>query len=139
MAWSTTKATENQMLYQTETISGASTAKAYTSEIDFLHMGPYGGVRWIRFAATPDVISGSNYDVDLEGCYLSGGTKITLVSAVIADMTVNATEVAVTSALDLWLYPMPYYYLAFLSDADETGNEIAVTITAASAVATLGM
>lgn len=130
MAWD--KNTVNDMLVATETIDGKSTAKAYTAEIDFFKMGPYGGVRWLRVAATPDTITGSNYDVTLEGAYESGGTKVVLKDEIIADMTVDGAEVATTVAWDLWSTPMPFLYLAFLSDTDETSNEIAITLTVAS-------
>ncbi len=133
MAWSTTKATENQMLLQTETVTLVASGTAYTSVIDFIHMGPYGGSRWMRLAATPTAITGSDLDVNLLGSYTRTGAKIELKDAVIADMTSDATEVATATALDMWLYPMPYYYVGFLADADATGNTVAVTITMANA------
>ncbi len=131
MAW--TLDTVNQMLYATEQYTMPATGTGYSTEIDFLRMGPYGGMRWVRFAVHPSAISGSNLDIILYGAYESGGTKVVLKDALVTDPTSDDTEVATGTALDIWLYPMPYFYVSWLVDTSEAANTIVVRITAAAA------
>lgn len=136
MAW--TLKTVKDMLYATETSTLPSGAViGYSSEIDFIRMGPYGGLRFVRFALNATAVSGSNLDVALYGAYKSGGTKVEVLNPLVSDITATG-EVASSTALDMFLYPFPFYYVGWLADADESANSITVTLTAASAAPAMG-
>jgi hypothetical protein len=70
-------------------------------------------------------VSGTNLDISLHGTWEAGGSKVTLVSdALVADITATGNNVDI---LDLNAYPMPYYYIGWTADADESANTITLT------------
>lgn len=130
MAW--VKKTVNQVLYTKELLITlpSSAIAGYSSEIGFAHVGRYGGVRYMLPAAQASAVTGANIDFALYGAYASGGTKYLLLDAIIADIT-DATF-TIGTAVDLWAYPMPYYYIAHTVDQDEDANTISYHLTFAS-------
>ena len=135
MAWD--QKTVKDMLVATETVTLPSSGTGYSSEITFIRMGTYGGLRTVRFALNASAVSGTNLDIALYGAYESGGTKVELVDPLVADITATG-EVASSTALDMWLYPFPIYYIGWTVDADESANTIGVTLTAAAAAPAMG-
>ncbi len=136
MAW--TFKTVNQIIQTTEQYTLPSSAViGYSSEIDFFHMGPYGGIRFVRFAFVASAVNGVDLNIRLYGAYSSGGTRVELLDPLVASITGNV-EVASSTALDMWLYPMPYFYVGWEADTDESTNTIDVTLTAASAAPAMG-
>jgi hypothetical protein len=81
--------------------------------------------RYVTFFLSADAITGTNIDVALMGANTSGGTKYLLLDAVVADITNGADKVAV---VDINAYPMPYYYLRLIADADNKANTLTVKI-----------
>ena len=128
MAW--TKKTVNDMLLASEVSISLPTGstRGYSSEIDFLKLPLNGNNRYVTFVLTPSAVSGTNLDIELYAAWESGGTKVLLKDAPVADLTADATAVA--GVVDLAAYPAPYYYLAWLTDADEQANTIDVRVMA---------
>ena len=135
MAWD--QKTVKDMLVATETVTLPSSGTGYSSEITFIRMGTYGGLRSVRFALNASAVSGGNLDIKLYGAYEIGGTKVELVDPLVADITATG-EVASSTALDMWLYPFPFYYVGWTVDVDESANTIGVTLTAAAAAPAMG-
>ena len=135
MAW--TPRTVNDMIYFTETYTLPSSGTGYSSEIDFIKMGIYGGLRFVRFALETSATPDASIDIKLYGAYTSGGTKIELLDPLVSDITATG-EVASSTALDMWNYPMPYFYVGWKVGADESAKTILVTLTAAAAAPAMG-
>lgn len=98
----------------------------YSSEIDFIRPNLEYENQWVAFIAHPSAISGTNLDIALYGAYESGGTKVLLKDAIIADLTVDDTPVV--GLVDMNLYPCPYYYIGVTADGDESANTISYRI-----------
>jgi len=126
------------MIYFTETYTLPDSATTeYSSEIDFIKLGIYGGLRFVRFALNATAVTGADLDIALYGAYTSGGTKVKLLDPLVPDITATG-EVASSTALDMILYPMPYYYIGWTTDVHESANTITVTLTAAAAAPAMG-
>lgn len=120
------KTTVNKLLLSQDTaVALGNTTTTYTAEIDFLHPDNRKANVYVSFYFAASTVSGTNIDVALYGAFSSGGTKVLLKDAVVADITSTAAAVGV---LDINQYPAPYYYLGFTTDADETLNTMDVKI-----------
>lgn len=125
MAW--TPDTQNDVpQYKELTIALGDTTTTYSSEIDFIRPCLDQEHMWVAFIAHPTAITHTNLDVCLYGTWTTGGTKVTLKDAIIADLTADDTPVV--GLVDMNLYPCPYYYVGFLSDGDEAANTVALRI-----------
>jgi hypothetical protein len=124
MAWGIRKVNRMGVATETKTLPSSATTE-YSSEITFLHPNENLN-KYVGFTFEASAVSGTNLDIALYGATASGGTKSLLKDAVVADIT-DTTRA--TGIIDLHAYPMPYYYLAWTSDADESANTIAVTVT----------
>ncbi len=138
VAWTPASRNKGNMIYFTETYTLPSTGTGYSSEIDFIRLGIYGGLRYVRFAFNASTVSGANLDIALYGAYDSGGTKIKLLESLVPDITATG-EVATSTAIDMSAYPMPFYYAGWEVDADESANTMDVTLTAAAAAPAMGI
>lgn len=129
MAWSTPK-TENSVCYWYEASTLPSSATTgYSTYIDFL-----GGVLtaqskgYVELICVASAVSGTNLDIGVYGSFTTTGTKYLLLDAPVADVT-NAAKTA-TGSVNLAAYPMPYYFIGWITDADESANTITVYIAA---------
>ena len=79
----------------------------------------------VTIVLNASAVSGTNLDISLHGAWEKGGSKVALVSdALVADITATGNNVDI---LDLNTVPMPYYYVAWTADADESANTITLT------------
>ena len=128
MAWTKTVNNNGYTSY-TETITlPASATSGYSSEINFLEADPDNATKKVMVVANASAVSGTNLDLSLIGHWTSGtagGSMVTLVDAYIADITATGNNIDV---LDVNSYPMPYYMLKHITDADESANTITYTI-----------
>ena len=128
MAWSETTTSNGYKVY-TETITlPASATAGYSSQIDFIQADPDNATKKIIVVANASAVSGTNLDLSLIGHwtkYTAGASMVSLVDAYIADITATGNNIDV---LDVNSYPMPYYRLKHISDADESANTITYTI-----------
>ena len=125
MAW--TQTTENGVLYaREETVTlPASAITEYSSEIVFLD-GALSLGAYMEIALTASAVTGTNLDISLYGSFTSGGTKTQLLDAIVADLTDNTLTFG---SVALYQYPMPYYYIGWLADVDESANNISVYLS----------
>jgi hypothetical protein len=128
MAWSETTSANGYKVY-TETITlPASATAGYSSQIDFLEADPSTTTNNVIVVANASAVSGTNLDLSLIGHWTkdtAGASMVTLVDAYIADITATGNNIDV---LDVNAYPMPYYRLKHISDADESANTITYTV-----------
>ncbi len=99
----------------------ASATTEYTSVIDWIFPDNKIANRYVYFALNASAVSGTNLDISLYGSMTSGGTKLQLLDAAIADITATGL---VTGKVDLNAYPFPYYFIGWLADGDESANTI---------------
>lgn len=125
MAWSN-KGRNGFNTYQ-ETVDLVDTTTGYTSEIDFLKISRENNNKYISVLAEATAVTGTNVDIALYGAMESGGDKFLLKDAIIADIT---DTTATGGVFDLNLYPAPYYYISFTTDADESANDMTFTVFA---------
>jgi hypothetical protein len=128
MAWKTTKpkGPASKVCVATETYTlPASATTEYSTEIDFLEPNLANNNFYVAFSFNASAVSGTNLDIALYGASESGGTKVQLLDAVVADITATGRA---TGVVDLNAYPAAYYYLGWTSDADESANTIEVEI-----------
>ena len=130
MAWST-PITENDVFYaKEETITlPSATGTDYSSVIDFAtfvlganHNG------YIELRAEASAVSGSDIDIGLYGSYTETGTKYLLTDAPVADL--SSGTLSTWASVNLKIYPMPYYFIGHIVDANESANTISYYITA---------
>jgi hypothetical protein len=128
MAWSKSVNNNGYTSY-TETVTlPASATSGYSSEIDFLEADPDNATKKVIVVANASAVSGTNLDLSLIGHWTSGtagASMVSLVDAYIADITATGNNIDV---LDVNSYPMPYYRLKHISDADESANTITYTV-----------
>ena len=121
-----TKSTANKMLLAKETyVLPSSATIGYSSVIDFLIPDAEHANKKVLITFNVTALSGTNLDMALYGSDSIGGTKVLLLDAIVADITVTGANPVI---LDLNAYPAPYYYLAWTADQDEKANSIAVKI-----------
>ena len=125
MAWD--KPTVNGHLVAQEVLSNMlNNGTSYSSEIDFGKYDHRQLTKFLGYHFVASAVTGTNLDIALMGAHSSGGTKILLLDAVVADITDNTPVIAFK---DINLYPMPYYYIRIITDGDETSNTLTITIT----------
>jgi hypothetical protein len=125
MAW-LKKTPNGDFIVATETYTlPASATTEYSTVVDWLFPSAKIANRYMYFGFNASAVTGTNLDIALYGAMTSGGTKVLLKDAVVADIT--ATGLAI-GQIDLNAYPYPYYYLAWTSDADESANTIDVSV-----------
>ena len=128
MAWTKTVNNNGYTAYTEAITLPASATSGYSSEIDFLEADPDNATKKVIVVANASAVSGTNLDLSLIGHWTSGtagGSMVSLVDAYIADITATGNNIDV---LDVNSYPMPYYRLKHISDADESANTITYTI-----------
>ena len=124
MAFTKTSA-NGKAVYQESYTLPASATIGYSTEIDFFSFDPKLANKNVTVVLNASAVSGTNLDISLHGAWEKGGSKVTLVSdALVADITATGNNVDI---LDLNSYPMPYYYVAWTADADESANTITLT------------
>ena len=124
MAFTKTSANGKTVYQETYTLPSSATI-GYSTEIDFFKFDPKVTNKNVTVVLNASAVSGSNLDISLHGTWEAGGSKVTLVSdALVADITATGNNVDI---LDLNSYPMPYYYVAWTADADESANTITLT------------
>ena len=124
MAFTKTSANGKTVYQETYTLPASATI-GYSSEIDFFKFDPKLASKNVTIVLNASAVSGTNLDISLHGAWEAGGSKVTLVSdALVADITATGNNVDI---LDLNSYPMPYYYVAWTADADESANTITLT------------
>ena len=124
MAFTKTSA-NGKAVYQESYTLPASATIGYSTEIDFFSFDPKLANKNVTIVLNASAVSGTNLDISLHGAWEKGGSKVTLVSdALVADITATGNNVDI---LDLNSYPMPYYYVAWTADADESANTITLT------------
>jgi hypothetical protein len=128
MAWKHER-TRNKNAYVSETYTlPASAANGFSSVIDFINPERTHETNWASFKFHPSAITGDNLDIALYGSDTSAGTnKYLLLDALVADLTADDTVIA--GAIDMNLYPAPYYFLAWLAPGDESANTISVSVS----------
>ena len=124
MAFTKTSA-NNKTVYQESYTLPSSATIGYSTEIDFFSFDPKIANKNVTVILNASAVSGTNLDISLHGAWEAGGSKVTLVSdALVADITATGNNVDI---LDLNAYPMPYYYIGWTADADESANTITLT------------
>ena len=124
MAFTKTSA-NGKAVYQESYTLPASATIGYSTEIDFFSFDPKLANKNVTVVLNASAVSGTNLDISLHGAWEKGGSKVTLVSdALVADITATGNNVDI---LDLNAYPMPYYYIGWTADADESANTITLT------------
>ena len=124
MAFTKTSANGKAIYQETYTLPSSATI-CYSTEIDFFSFDPKIANKNVTVVLNASAVSGTNLDVSLHGAWEAGGSKVTLVSdALVADITATGNNVDI---LDLNAYPMPYYYIGWTADADESANTITLT------------
>tara|TARA_B100000519_G_C14241050_1_gene437342 strand:+ start:157 stop:600 length:444 start_codon:yes stop_codon:yes gene_type:complete len=124
MAFTKTSANGKTVYQETYTLPASATI-GYSTEIDFFKFDPKVTNKNVTVVLNASAVSGTNLDVSLHGTWEAGGSKVTLVSdALVADITATGNNVDI---LDLNAYPMPYYYIGWTADADESANTITLT------------
>ena len=124
MAFTKTSA-NGKTVYQESYTLPASATIGYSSEIDFFKFDPKLASKNVTIVLNASAVSGTNLDVSLHGTWEAGGSKVTLVSdGLVTDIAATGNNVDI---LDLNSYPMPYYYVAWTADADESANTITLT------------
>jgi hypothetical protein len=128
MAW--TKKSQGKMITYYEQITLPSSATTeYSDVIKATDIGPdlRNNNRYVTFTFNASAVTGTNLDISLYVSRTQGGTKVQILDAVVADITATGVKIAV---VDINAYPGPFYYLAWLSDADESSNTIDVEVYA---------
>ena len=124
MAFTKTSA-NGKTVYQESYTLPASATIGYSAEIDFLKFDSSLANKKVAIVLNASAVSGTNLDISLYGTWEAGGSKVTLVSdALVADITATGNNVDI---LDLNAYPMPYYYIGWTADADESANTVTLT------------
>ena len=124
MAFTKTSA-NGKTVYQESYTLPASATIGYSTEIDFLKFDSSLANKKVAIVLNASAVSGTNLDISLYGTWEAGGSKVTLVSdTLVTDITATGNNVDI---LDLNAYPMPYYYIGWTSDADESANTITLT------------
>ena len=124
MAFTKTSANGKTVYQETYTLPASATI-AYSTEIDFLKFDASLANKNVAVILNASAVSGTNLDISLHGTWEAGGSKVTLVSdALVADITATGNNVDI---LDLNTVPMPYYYVGWTADADESANTITLT------------
>ena len=124
MAFTKTSANGKTVYQETYTLPASATI-GYSTEIDFFSFDPKIANKNVTVVLNASAVSGTNLDISLHGAWEKGGSKVTLVSdALVADITATGNNVDI---LDLNTVPMPYYYVGWTADADESANTITLT------------
>ena len=124
MAFTKTSANGKTVYQETYTLPASATI-GYSTEIDFFSFDPKIANKNVTVVLNASAVSGTNLDVSLHGTWEAGGSKVTLVSdTLVADITATGNNVDI---LDLNTVPMPYYYIGWTADADESANTITLT------------
>tara|TARA_R100001082_G_C4278200_1_gene122718 strand:+ start:175 stop:615 length:441 start_codon:yes stop_codon:yes gene_type:complete len=123
MAFTKTSANGKTVYQETYTLPASATI-GYSTEIDFLKFDSSLANKNVTVILNASAVSGTNLDISLHGTWEAGGSKTTLVDGFIADITATGNNVDI---LDLNAYPMPYYYVGWTADADESANTITLT------------
>ena len=124
MAFTKTSANGKTVYQETYTLPASATI-GYSTEIDFLKFDASLANKNVAVILNASAVSGTNLDISLHGTWEAGGSKVTLVSdALVADITATGNNVDI---LDLNTVPMPYYYVGWTADADESANTITLT------------
>ena len=124
MAFTKTSA-NGKTVYQESYTLPASATIGYSTEIDFFKFDPKVTNKNVTVVLNASAVSGTNLDISLHGTWAAGGSKVTLVSdTLVTDISATGNNVDI---LDLNAYPMPYYYIAWTADADESANTITLT------------
>lgn len=124
MAFTKTSANGKTVYQETYTLPASATI-GYSTEIDFFSFNSELANKNVTVVLNASAVSGTNLDISLHGTWEKGGSKVALVSdALVADITATGNNVDI---LDLNSYPMPYYYVAWTADADESANTITLT------------
>ena len=124
MAFTKTSA-NGKTVYQESYTLPASATIGYSTEIDFLKFDSSLANKKVAIVLNASAVSGTNLDISLYGTWEAGGSKVTLVSdTLVTDITATGNNVDI---LDLNAYPMPYYYIGWTADADESANTITLT------------
>ena len=124
MAFTKTSANGKTVYQETYTLPASATI-GYSTEIDFFSFDPKIANKNVTVVLNASAVSGTNLDVSLHGTWEAGGSKVTLVSdTLVADITATGNNVDI---LDLNTVPMPYYYVGWTADADESANTITLT------------
>ena len=124
MAFTKTSANGKTVYQETYTLPASATI-GYSTEIDFFKFDSSLANKNVAVILNASAVSGTNLDISLHGAWEAGGSKVTLVSdALVADITATGNNVDI---LDLNTVPMPYYYIGWRADADESANTITLT------------
>ena len=124
MAFTKTSANGKTVYQETYTLPASATI-GYSTEIDFLKFDSSLANKNVTVVLNASAVSGTNLDISLHGAWEPGGSKVTLVAdTLVADITATGNNVDI---LDLNAYPMPYYYIGWTADADESANSITLT------------
>lgn len=127
MAW-TPKNPTGKCPMKEETIAAlGNTATVYTSVIDFIDPILRNGqtTKYLVFTFQPsDTPASGDYEIILYGAKKSGGTKVLLLDALIAD-----TKAILSGKVDISQYPYPYYYVGIKSAGNDAAKSGIVTIT----------
>jgi len=124
MAFTKTSANGKTVYQEAYTLPSSATLE-YSSEIDFFSFDSSLANKKVAVILNASAVSGSNLDISLYGTWEAGGSKVTLVSdTLVTDIAATGNNVDI---LDLNAYPMPYYYIGWTSDADESANTITLT------------
>tara|TARA_Y100000310_G_scaffold200017_1_gene200029 strand:- start:174 stop:617 length:444 start_codon:yes stop_codon:yes gene_type:complete len=124
MAFTKTSANGKTVYQETSTLPASATI-GYSSEIDFFSFDSSLANKKVAVILNASAVSGTNLDISLYGAWEAGGSKVTLVAdTLVADITATGNNVDI---LDLNAYPMPYYYIGWTADADESANTITLT------------
>jgi hypothetical protein len=115
---------ENGLAVFTETITGPNSATVYSSLIDGLRPNFQVNNRWITVAAVKSASAVGTITIQLYGSFTRTGTKVLLKTDVITSLT-NAVK---TGLLDLNAFPAPYYYIAVLSNGNDSNGTVAITV-----------
>ena len=124
MAFTKTSANGKTVYQEAYTLPSSATLE-YSSEIDFFSFDSSLANKKVAVILNASAVSGSNLDISLYGTWEAGGSKVTLVSdTLVTDIAATGNNVDI---LDLNAYPMPYYYIGWTADADESANTITLT------------
>jgi len=124
MAFTKTSPNGKAVYQETYTLPASATI-GYSTEIDFFKFDSSLANKNVTVVLNASAVSGTNLDISLYGAWEKGGSKVTLVSdALVADITATGNNVDI---LDLNTVPMPYYYIGWTADADESANTITLT------------
>lgn len=123
-----TKSTENGFLKAVEVVTLGNATTVYSSVLDTLRVRRRFAQNVFTVTLQASAVSGTNVDISLYGSDTEAGTVKRLVTANIVTALTDTTEAV--AYIDVGAKPWPYYFLSFLSDADETANTVTVTILA---------